>query len=89
MLRQLAERKGLKVEQRNVGIEEIQKGEFSEIGACGTAVVMTLIRSITFKEKKITTPSTTFPVLSGLYEELTKIQRGELPDEFNWRHNIE
>jgi len=47
VLQQLARDMGLKVEIRPVPFDEIAQGGFKEIAACGTAVVITPIKSIT------------------------------------------
>jgi branched-subunit amino acid aminotransferase/4-amino-4-deoxychorismate lyase len=36
---ELAEDEGLEVQRRQIHIDEVAQGKFSEIGACGTAVV--------------------------------------------------
>jgi len=82
---QLAKDLGLKVERRNIPVEELET--FEEVGACGTAAVISPI-------KKIIDPETnniyTFgngepgPVSTKLYKKLQDIQLGDAPDEHGW-----
>ncbi len=85
-LMQLAQSMGMKVERRPVPIEELE--EFSEAGACGTAAVITPIKSITDPEMKkiyVYCPNDKpGPVCTELYHRLTAIQFGEEPDPFGW-----
>lgn len=85
-LQKVAESLGMEVEKRQVAVEEL--AEFDEVGACGTAAVITPI-------KKIVDPETNKiydyccdgkpgAVSSKLYKKLTDIQFGEEPDEFGW-----
>jgi branched-chain amino acid aminotransferase len=77
---------GMKVEKRPVPVEELST--FEEVGACGTAAVITPI-------KKIVDPATNTiydyckdgkpgPVSTKLYNMLTSIQTGDSEDKFNW-----
>ena len=85
MLQQLAKDRGMNVEVRPIAFDELSS--FSEIGACGTAVVISPIRSVTNKNKK-TQLNEEFPVLSSLYKEFHDIQIGDLPDRYNWHYDI-
>jgi len=85
-LQTLAEDMGMKVEVRQVPVEEL--AEFEEVGACGTAAVITPIRKIVDVDNGITysygdglQPG---PVTSKLYHTLTGIQKGDLEDRFGW-----
>jgi branched-chain amino acid aminotransferase len=91
-LRTIAEDLGMKVEIRPVPFEEV--AEFDEINACGTAVVITPIRSIADKPVlESAEVSRTYLMPSGsecgktsrtLYEHIRGIQDGILPDIHNW-----
>lgn len=90
-LQVLAESLGMKVEKRQVPVEEL--AEFEEIGACGTAAVITPIRKVVDADKGITysygdgiNPG---PVTSKLYEILIGIQNGDLKDSFGWTKILE
>jgi branched-chain amino acid aminotransferase len=83
-LKQIAADIGLKVEVRPVPFEEL--GSFSEIGACGTAVVVTPVCEIRRGETVLRIGSDTGcgPVLQKLYERVQSIQYGEVPDQHGW-----
>jgi branched-chain amino acid aminotransferase len=85
-LQALAEDMGMKVEVRPVPVEELS--EFEEVGACGTAAVITPFRKVVDFEKEITYsfgngihPG---PVTSKLYHTLTSIQKGDIEDRHGW-----
>ena len=85
-LQDLAKQMGMKVEVRPVPVEELDS--FEEIGACGTAAVISPIGKVRDVEKGIdysfgdgTTPG---PVSTKLYETLLGIQNGDLEDSFGW-----
>jgi branched-chain amino acid aminotransferase len=85
-LQEIARDMGMKVEKRPVPLEEI--GDFDEVGACGTAAVISPIRKIvdldnmtTFEYCKDGNPG---PVSTKLYNRLTAIQYGDEPDPFGW-----
>jgi branched-chain amino acid aminotransferase len=82
----LAEDMGLKVERRPIPIEELET--FSEVGACGTAAVITSIRKIVdIESNKIYDYSNNNkpgPISAQLYERLTAIQFGDEQDKFGW-----
>ena len=82
----LAEDEGLMVEQRDIGIREVQ--HFDEVVACGTAVVVTPVDKIVYGEnvykigqEKQDGLGKTF---SKLYSRVRGIQNGEEEDKFKW-----
>ncbi|HQA76266.1 MAG TPA: branched-chain amino acid aminotransferase [Salinivirgaceae bacterium] len=83
---QLAEDIGLKVERRPVDIEELST--FEEVGACGTAAVISPINEINDMDKgvvyKYCKDGKPGPTSLKLYETLVGIQYGDLPDKHNW-----
>jgi branched-chain amino acid aminotransferase len=85
-LQALAEDMGMSVEVRPVPVEEL--AEFEEVGACGTAAVITPIRKIVDVDmEKTYTYGDKYqpgPVISKLYQTLTGIQNGDLEDRFGW-----
>lgn len=83
-LRTLAEDIGMRVENRKVPVEEL--AEFEEAGACGTAAVITPIKSIhDMEHNKIYKYSDTPGKQSvKLYEKLQAIQLGDENDKFGW-----
>ncbi len=83
-LQELAKELGLKTEIRPVPVEELPT--FEEIGACGTAAVISPIKRIVDKDNdKVydygTEPG---PVSTKLFHKLTAIQYGEEPDKYGW-----
>lgn len=82
----LAQEMGLKVEQRQVAVEEL--ASFEEAGACGTAAVISPIQRIDdFDEKKsyIFSPDGKPGLISDkLYHKLIGIQYGDEPDTHGW-----
>jgi branched-chain amino acid aminotransferase len=90
-LQQIAADMGMKVELRPVPVEEL--GSFEEIGACGTAAVISPVKSIVDEEtgKTYTISKDGLPgaVSKRLYEQLTGIQTGEIPDPYGWIEVIE
>lgn len=85
---QVAEDMGLKVERRQVPFEEIDT--FTEVAACGTAVVVTPVSSIERNGRVYSTGSETGcgPTLEKLYKTVQGIQYGELPDTHNWNVKV-
>ncbi|MFI3321846.1 MAG: branched-chain amino acid aminotransferase [Rikenellaceae bacterium] len=87
-LRALAEDMGMVVEDRLVALDELEG--FDEVGACGTAAVITPISKIDDLDTGVTY---LFDEGMGaktklLYERLTKIQLGEEVDKFGWNREI-
>ena len=69
-------------------ITEIE--DFDEIGAVGTAAVITPVHLIHYRGKDYTfgDEEQAGPIITDLYNKLTKIQTGELEDKFNWLEEI-
>jgi len=80
----LAADMGMHVEQRPVLYDEI--AGFAEVGACGTAVVVTPVCEITREDViiKIGSKDNCGPVLQSLYKKVRAIQYGEDPDQYGW-----
>ena len=83
-LKRIATDLGMKVEVRPIPFEEIES--FTEVAACGTAVVVTPVCEITRGNRIIKTgdPETCGPVLQKLYDTVQGIQYGRLPDTHGW-----
>ena len=85
-LMQLAEDFGMKVERRQVPIEELET--FEEAGACGTAAVISPIERIDDvemgKSYVIAKDGQPGPVSKKLYDTLRGIQYGDLEDKHGW-----
>jgi branched-chain amino acid aminotransferase len=83
-LQVLAKDFGFTVEQRPIAITEL--AEFSEIGACGTAAVITPIYSVTHNDTiySFGDEHSAGKTLTSLYAELQGIQYGEIEDRHHW-----
>jgi branched-chain amino acid aminotransferase len=87
-LKECAADLGWKVETRKIPYEEIK--EFTEVAACGTAVVVTPVWEITRGADviKISDPDTVGPHLQKLYDTVQGIQYGILEDKHGWCHEV-
>ncbi|MEI7490031.1 MAG: branched-chain amino acid aminotransferase [Bacteroidota bacterium] len=85
-LRTIAHDIGMKVELRPVPVEEL--AEFDEVGACGTAAVISPICSIHDRDSdkvyQFCKDGTAGKVSLRLYTILRDIQDGKIPDKFQW-----
>mmetsp|Transcript_15401 Transcript_15401/g.33898 ORF Transcript_15401/g.33898 Transcript_15401/m.33898 type:complete len:350 (+) Transcript_15401:63-1112(+) len=84
-LQQIAEDMGLKVEKRPVDFDA-EIATFEEIGAVGTAVVVTPIASVTRKGRKFEMKG--HATLQKLHDRVRSIQVGDTPDTFSWMRTI-
>jgi branched-chain amino acid aminotransferase len=82
----LAKDVGLEVEQRQIELSELST--FEEAGACGTAAVISPIRSVVDPQMEkvylFSKDGNAGPVSQKLYSRLTAIQFGDEPDKFGW-----
>ena len=80
----LAEELGLTVEKRKVPYEEL--ATFDEVGACGTAAVISPIKRIYDADEDREFVYGTEPGIwsSRLYKKLRAIQYGDEPDKYGW-----
>jgi branched-chain amino acid aminotransferase len=82
----LAAEMGMKVEQRQVAVEELST--FDEAGACGTAAVISPIERIDDYDEKISyvfsKDGKPGPISEKLYNKLRGIQYGDEPDTHDW-----
>ncbi|MDD4227558.1 MAG: branched-chain amino acid aminotransferase [Mariniphaga sp.] len=85
----LAEEMGLKVEKRKVLYDELP--EFEEIGACGTAAVISPIKGIydVDKDKWFRYGDEPGKWSVKLYNKLRAIQYGDEPDKYHWTDIVE
>lgn len=83
---QLAQDLGLKVERRPIAEEELSS--FEEVGACGTAAVISPIGEIadldSGKVYQFCKDGKPGPISTKLYETLVGIQYGDVEDRHNW-----
>lgn len=87
-LRVIAREMGLKVEKRPVHIDEIF--DLKEAGCCGTAAVITPVKSITYGDKTVSysEDEKIGPISKQLYDKLTAIQLGLAEDKHGWMTEI-
>ena len=83
-LAKIASDLGMKVERRPVDVAEL--AEFDEIGAVGTAAVVTPVTLINYKGKnfRFKSDKEPGPVITQLYNTLTGIQYGDIKDKHKW-----
>lgn len=82
---------GMKVERRRVLVEEL--AEFDEVGACGTAAVITPIKKIFDRDNnkvfEYCKNGKAGPISTKLYKRLQAIQYGDEKDKFEWNFIVE
>lgn len=87
----LAEDMGLKVERRQIPVEEL--AEIQEAGECGTAAVASPVAEIhdldTGVKYIVSADGKPGPVTTALYNRLRSIQLGEEPDTHGWNTIVE
>ena len=87
----LAEEMGMKVERRQIPVEELST--FEEAGACGTAAVISPIERIDDYDKKISyvfsKDGKPGAISEKLYNKLRGIQYGDEPDIYGWNTMVE
>jgi branched-chain amino acid aminotransferase len=90
-LRDIATDMGLGVEQRAIAVEELET--FEEVGACGTAAVITPIGTIVDRETgkiyEYCKDGKAGKISTEIYERYRSIQEGESEDKFNWNTIVE
>ncbi len=84
---------GYEVSEEAVDVHElladIQAGKVTEVFGCGTAAVIAPVGKFGYKDEEyMINNNESGPVATHLYEELTGIQYGRIPDRFNWMHTI-
>ena len=91
---ELLRSKGYKVTERLISIDELEErmkdGSLKEAWGCGTAAVVSPIGSLTYKDQtSIINNQQIGPVTSELYDTLTGIQWGRIPDPFGWTVQVD
>ncbi len=86
---ELANAEGMNVDERQVTIDELislhEKGELKEIFGSGTAAVISPVGMIKHGERTISVSSEEMgPVARKFYDQITRIQHGEIPDRYSW-----
>jgi branched-chain amino acid aminotransferase len=86
---ELLKSKGYKVSERKISVDELyeayDRGELKEAFGTGTAAVISPIGSLDDENKKaLINNGEIGPISQMLYDTLTGIQWGNLPDPFGW-----
>jgi len=90
-LMELAADAGMKVEMRPIKINEVMEGNFVEMAACGTAVVVTPVNKVMYKDTVATIGDKSVavgPTLKKLYNRVRSLQQGEEEDKFGWMTEV-
>ena len=90
---QMAADMGLPVSERRVTIDEVfargRKGELLECFGTGTAAVISPVGELSWKGETLAIHGGEIgPVSQKLYDQLTGIQYGELPDPYGWMMEV-
>jgi branched-chain amino acid aminotransferase len=89
---QLAQKKGLKVEERKFSIDEwrngVASGEITEVFACGTAAVVTPVGTLKWDGGEVGGSTEAGPLTLEIRQDLVDIQYGRAEDSFSWMHQV-
>lgn len=85
----LARDMNLEIEEKALSVDEIiegvESGHITEAFGTGTAVVVSPVGQLTYRDHTVTlTESEPGPITKKLYETLTGIQYGKITDSYNW-----
>lgn len=91
---EICKKKGYKVSERRISIQEIadayDNGKLQEVFGTGTAAVISPVGHLKWGDKIMTINDNKIGEISQmLYDTLTGIQYGKLPDEFGWIYKLE
>ena len=86
---EVCRKRGYEVEERRISIEEVAKaydeGKLDEVFGTGTAAVISPVGHLKWNDKIMTINDNKIgPVSQMLYDTMTGIQWGTIPDEFGW-----
>lgn len=88
----LLKSKGYTVEERHLSIDELidaaKSGKLTEAFGTGTAAVISPIGVLAYKDEVFFNNNQIGPISQMLYDTLTGIQTGKLPDEFGWTYEV-
>ncbi|MEE1018484.1 MAG: aminotransferase class IV, partial [Acutalibacteraceae bacterium] len=84
---------GLPVEERRISVDELieaqKSGKLEEVFGTGTAAVISPVGKLRYKDDVMTIGDGGIGEISQkLYDTVTGIQLGNVPDKFNWRVEI-
>jgi len=85
---------GWKVSERTVRMEQVSKaardGSLREVFGTGTAAVISPVGTLSYKGEEFTIRGGRVGELSRkLFDEITGIQYGEIPDRYGWVHKVD
>jgi branched-chain amino acid aminotransferase len=85
---------GHRVEQRRIAIDEVidgaRDGRLREVFAAGTAAIIAPVGTIAYADSDTAIANAQAGEMTRwLYEQITGIQHGEIPDRFGWCHLVE
>ncbi len=84
---------GYRVSERKITIDEVEEaaknGSLKEMFGTGTAAVVSPVGDLQYKDQMIHISDGIGPITQRLYDEITGIQLGKLPDRFNWVQTVE
>jgi len=87
----LAHDMGMQVEKRKIPVEELET--FEEVGACGTAAVISPVKKVVDKQTnkvyEYGDGEKAGPISTKLYEKLKGIQYGDVEDKWGWVEVVE
>jgi branched-chain amino acid aminotransferase len=91
---QLAPDLGYEVSEETIDVNDmmadLKTGKITEVFGCGTAAVIAPVGKFGFKgQEYIINNNEAGPVSQHLFDQLTGIQTGRLPDPYGWTHTIE
>lgn len=86
---EICKKKGYKVSERRITIEEVAKaydeGKLDEVFGTGTAAVISPVGHLKWGDKVMTINNNEIGTISQmLYDTMTGIQWGKIPDEYGW-----
>ncbi|MBO5711318.1 MAG: branched-chain amino acid aminotransferase [Acholeplasmatales bacterium] len=88
----LLKHKGYVVEERKLSIDELidacKTGKMTEAFGTGTAAVISPIGKLAYKDEIFFETDKVGEISQMLYDTLTGIQTGKLPDEFGWTYEV-
>ena len=88
----LADDIGIRAEQRQISIDEVLDGithrNLTECFGAGTAAVISPVGKISYKGQEYVIGSEAGPWSTKLYQTLTGIQTGKLPDKHDWVYKV-
>ncbi|SDT18440.1 branched chain amino acid aminotransferase apoenzyme [Nocardioides scoriae] len=91
---ELAQKKGHRVEERKIAIDEwregVASGEITEIFACGTAAVVTPVGTLRWDGGEVSGEATeeAGPLTMEIRQDLVDLQFGRADDAFGWMHRV-